>query len=109
MRLEDAHEVQGSVWEEFWALFTDPAHAMAEIAMSMVWDIVIITLIYQLLVKRWLYPRWANRVHKELDEEHGVDHAAATIGTGTNGSHVKVVYDNTHPLILPSTEGDGHV
>jgi hypothetical protein len=101
MRLEDAHEVSGSVWEEFWALFTDPAHAMAEIAMSMVWDIIIITLIYQLLVKRWLYPRWSNRLHKEIDTEHGVDHDAPLIGTGTNGSHVRVIIND------PPTARDG--
>lgn len=99
MRLEDAHEATGGVLEEFWALFTDPAHAMTEVAMSIVWDLIIITLIYQLLVKRYLYPRWLKRAHQEIDEEHGVDHDSKHIGTGTNGSHVKVIYN----------DGDGHV
>jgi hypothetical protein len=101
MRLEDAHEAAGSVWEEFWILFTDPAHAMTEIAMSIVWDVLILTVIYQLLVKRYLYPRWVNRVHSEIDEEHGVDHNAAHVGTGTNGSHVKVLIND------PPTARDG--
>jgi hypothetical protein len=97
MRLEEAHEVTGSVWVEFWALFTDPAHAMAELAMSMIWDIVIITLIYQLLIKRWLYPRWSKRLHQEIDTEHGVDHetglpVSQQYGTASAG-HVKVIFD----------------
>jgi hypothetical protein len=59
---------------EFWDVFTDPAHVMAEIASSMIWDIVIITLLYQLLFKRWILPRWSARIHKEIDNEHGVIH-----------------------------------
>lgn len=97
MRFDEAHDAAGGLWAEFWALFTDPAHAMTEIAMSIVWDVIVITLIYQLLVKRWLYPRWANRLHKELDAEHGIDHETGqritnTSGTATAG-HVKVIYD----------------
>jgi len=106
MRLEDAHEAAGGLWAEFWALFTDPAHAMAELAMSMIWDIVIITLIYQLLIKRWLYPRWSKRLHQEIDTEHGVDHDAPFTGTRTSGAgHVRVIYDESKPLIMPPGEG----
>jgi hypothetical protein len=90
MRLEDVHEAAGSVWAEFWAVFTDPAHAMAEIAMSAIWDVFIITLIYQILIKRWLYPRWAKRLHKEIDTEHGIDHDATVAGNASAG-HVRVI------------------
>lgn len=101
MRLAEEAHSEGESWvTEYWDLLIDPAHAMSEITMSILWDIVIITLLYQLLVKRVLYPRWVNRVHKEIDAEHGVDHDAS-VGTGTNGSHVKVFYDQDKPLIMP--------
>jgi len=85
------------VWVEFWALFTDPAHAMTEIAMSIVWDVIVITLIYQLLVKRWLYPRWANRLHKELDAEHGIDHDDPHPAKTASAGHVKIIYTGNDP------------
>ena len=97
MRLEDAHEAAGGLWAEFWALFTDPAHAMTEIAMSIVWDVIVITLIYQILVKRWLYPRWLRRAHQEIDAEHGVDHDAQQVGTASAG-HVKIVLNDPSGL-----------
>jgi hypothetical protein len=103
MRLEDAHEAAGGLWAEFWALFTDPAHAMAELAMSVIWDVVIITLIYQLLIKRWLYPRWSNKVHHEIDAEHGVDHHAASQSTGWS-NHVRV----TSPAASSDADSDAH-
>jgi uncharacterized membrane-anchored protein len=99
MRLEDAHDAAGGLWAEFWALFTDPAHAMTEIAMSIVWDVIVITLIYQILVKRWLYPRWLRRAHQEIDAEHGVDHDALLTGTHSAGAgHVKIVLNDPSGL-----------
>lgn len=56
--------------QEFWAVFTDPAHALSELASSIVIDGLFIFLIYQTLIKRVLLPKW----HKEIDEEHGIEH-----------------------------------
>jgi len=94
MRLDEAHEAAGGFWPEFWTIFTDPAHVLSEVAMSAIWDIVIITLIYQLLIKRWLYPRWSNKVHHEIDSEHGVDHNFAVRAREFESdfkNHVRVV------------------
>jgi hypothetical protein len=60
------------VIEEFWTVFTDPAHIMAEIASALVWDILIVLLLWP-LIRRWL-TRFAHKIHEEIDEAHGVEH-----------------------------------
>lgn len=65
--------------ESFWAILTDPAHMMAELVSSAVWDLVVITLLYQLLWKRWIAPKWTARIHKEIDTEHGVIHNEVSV------------------------------
>lgn len=67
------------MFQEFWEVFTDPAHAMAELASSIVIDGLFIFLVYQTLIKKVLLPR----LHREYDEEHGIEHV--------DKSHVKVI------------------
>ena len=45
-------------WQDFWSVFSDPAHALTEIAWSLIFDVVVVFLVYQTLIKRWLAPKW---------------------------------------------------
>lgn len=59
--------------EEFWYVFTDPAHIMAEVMSSLVWDVLIVALLYPFVTRR--IRRLRHEIHQEIDEEHGVVHA----------------------------------
>lgn len=66
------HEDEIGVWEEFWEVFTDPAHILAEAASELVWDVIVLLII----VKLWnrFYGRMKHNIHKEIDESHGITH-----------------------------------
>lgn len=63
-----------SVWEEAWAIFTDPAHILPEIAWHLIMELVVITLLYGVLIKRVIIPRLRKDIHKEIDEAHDLKH-----------------------------------
>lgn len=67
------HE-HGSLFQEFWAVFTDPAHALSELASAIIFDLVVIALLWGVLIKKVIIPRITKRVHAEIDREHGIDH-----------------------------------
>ena len=64
------------VFEEAWAIFTDPGHFLAEIGFTLVIDFVVLFLGYQLLFKRVLVPRLSKQIHKQLDAEMGINHSS---------------------------------
>lgn len=57
--------------QEFWHVFTDPAHALAEVASSIVIDGLFLFVLYQTLFKKYLVPKW----HKKFDKDHGIEHS----------------------------------
>lgn len=59
---------------DFMALATDPAHIAFEFVFSLIFDFVIITLLYGIVIKKFLIPRLRKSIHEELDKEHGVEH-----------------------------------
>lgn len=72
---EHAHEHAGSdFWTEFIALLTDPAHLAFEFVFSIVFDFLIVTIIYGVIVKKVIIPRLRKSIHEEIDREHGMDH-----------------------------------
>lgn len=75
--LEEGQSGQ-SVLHEAWSVFTDPAHIIAEVGFTIVMDGILLYLVYQLLFRKVLLPRLSNRIHSEIDAEHGVDHDAAS-------------------------------
>lgn len=51
--MEDEHGHEGeTLWEEFWHIFTDPAHVLSEIAWHLIIELVIIILIYGIVIKK---------------------------------------------------------
>lgn len=105
MRLEEAHGAAGSVWAEAWSIFTDPAHFMAELGFTLLIDGVVLFLIYQLLFKKILLPRWSTRIHKDIDIEHGVDHHAPSNGSAFS-NHVRVI--EREPITAAGVSSDAH-
>lgn len=69
---DHSHEGGAGVWEEFLELATDPAHLLFELSFSLVFDILIVSVIWGIVIKKIIIPRVKRDVHKELDAEHGI-------------------------------------
>jgi len=72
--MHDDHHHEESWFDEFLGLQTDLAHWLFEIEVTLVIDFIVIFLGYQLLLKKVLIPRLRNQLHKEIDEEHHIEH-----------------------------------
>lgn len=68
-----------SVLEEAWAIFTDPSHVIAELGWTIVQDLIIIGLLYNVVFKRFIVPRLKKQLHDEIDKEHGITHVKEDI------------------------------
>lgn len=64
----------GDLWTEYLNLLTDPAHIMFELTISILFDLFIVYLGYQLLFKRIILPKLRRDIHREIDAEHHVQH-----------------------------------
>lgn len=71
---EESHVHAGDFWPEFIALATDPAHLAFEFVFSLVFDFIIVTLLYGILIRKVLIPKLRKSIHEEIDKEHGVEH-----------------------------------
>lgn len=60
--------------ESFVDIATDPAHIFAELAFTLVFDLVIIAFIWGVIFKKLLLPFITKKVHEEIDIEHGYSH-----------------------------------
>lgn len=74
MFLHEVYNQGKGLWEEFWQLATDPAHLLFELSFSVLFDVIVVSLIWGLIIKKMIIPRVKRDVHKEIDEEHGVEH-----------------------------------
>lgn len=62
------------LWGEAWSIFTDPSHIIAELGWTIIQDVVIIWLLYGTVFKKIILPRLRKEIHKEIDEEHNIQH-----------------------------------
>lgn len=71
-----AHGGEGSesFLSELGHLLTDPAHLAFEFIFSIVFDLVIVTLLYGIVIRKVIIPRLKKSLHEEIDREHGVEH-----------------------------------
>lgn len=69
VKMAEAHE--GGVWEEFLSIATDPAHLLFELLFSLIFDVLIVSFVYGILIKKFIIPKLRREIHKEIDEEHG--------------------------------------
>jgi hypothetical protein len=57
--------------QETWIdILTDPNHIMAELVWNFVFDVIVITVGYGIIIKKIILPR----IHKYIDDKHGVKH-----------------------------------
>lgn len=68
------HEEGLSFTEEFTELVSSPAHWLFELMFSVLFDLIIISLIYGVIIKKFLIPRLRKSIHAEIDREHGIEH-----------------------------------
>lgn len=57
---------------EFGELLSSPAHWAFELVFSLLFDLIVISLFYGILVKRVIIPRLKKKIHDEIDKEHGI-------------------------------------
>ena len=73
---EVGHAVSGGFWDEVWSIALDSAHIMAELIWTLVFDGIIIALIYNVLFKQIILPRLRRNlreeIHNDIDLEHGI-------------------------------------
>lgn len=68
------HAASAGLWEEAWAIFSDPSHIIAELGWTLIQDVVLIWLLYGTVWKKMILPRLRREIHKEIDEEHNIQH-----------------------------------
>ena len=68
-----AHEAGQPFWDEVWSIVTDPAHIFAELLWNVIFDVIVVSLLYGEIFKRVLLPRLRRDIHRAIDEEHGID------------------------------------
>ena len=59
-----------SFWAETWAIFSDPAHIVAELGWTLIQDVLLIWLLYGVLWKKVILPK----LHDKFDREHNITH-----------------------------------
>jgi len=60
--------------ETWWDIFTDVNHILAELGWTLVQDVIIIGLLYNIVFKRIIVPKLKHQLHQEIDKEHGISH-----------------------------------
>ncbi len=51
----------------------DPNHIIAELLFTIVFDGLVVALLWGIVFKRMILPRLRRDIHKEIDEQHGID------------------------------------
>lgn len=66
-----AHE-SSDFFTEFGELLGSPAHWAFELLFSVLFDLIVISLIYGIVIKKFIIPRLKKTIHAEIDKEHGL-------------------------------------
>jgi hypothetical protein len=70
MHFEANHDGNLGLWQEAWAIFTDPSHIIAELGWTIIQDVILVWLLYGTLWKKVILPR----LHDKFDREHKIEH-----------------------------------
>lgn len=69
-----AHEHAPDFMTEFSELLSSPAHWAFELLFSVLFDLIVISLVYGIIIKKIIIPRLKKSLHEEIDREHGISH-----------------------------------
>lgn len=64
----------GNLWQDFLSVAFDPAHILAELFFTIVFDGLVLAVLYQIVFKQLILPRLRRDIHRQIDEEHGLGH-----------------------------------
>jgi hypothetical protein len=64
-----------SIWQDYVSVSFDPAHILAELTFTIVFDFVLLWLGYKIFFKGYILPRLRRDIHRDIDVEHGYVHA----------------------------------
>ena len=73
----DEHSGNIGFWDELWSITLDPAHIVAELIFTAIFDGLIITVAYNLIFKKFILPKLRRDIHKDIDDAHGEVHDKA--------------------------------
>lgn len=96
------------VAETFVDIATDPAHIFAELVFTVVFDFVIIAFLWGVVFKKFVLPMLTNRIHQEIDIEHGYSHDSESrhiepkIGDTVDSAFSNFVYNRNEHLLRKS-------
>jgi p-aminobenzoyl-glutamate transporter AbgT len=68
--------------ETFLDIALDPNHILAELLWNLVFDGLVVAFLYGFIVKKVIIPRLRRDIHREIDNEHGIDHSQHGDRTG---------------------------
>lgn len=66
-----AHE-SADFLTEFGELLASPAHWAFELLFSVLFDLLIVSVVYGIIIKKVIIPRLKKTLHEEIDKEHGI-------------------------------------
>jgi hypothetical protein len=69
----EVHEAGTSFTQEYMELLSNPAHWLFELTFSIIFDFIVISLLYGIIIKKVIIPRLKKTLHDEIDKEHGVE------------------------------------
>jgi hypothetical protein len=64
---------------EYFHLITDPAHGLAEITYTLLFDVLVVGLIWGVFFNKFLLPKIKRDIHSEIDSSHGYSHDSDSI------------------------------
>lgn len=70
-------EETGNLWHDFLSVALDPAHILSELAFTIVFDGIVIAVLWGLVFKGLILPRLRRQIHSDIDQEHGIQHDGA--------------------------------
>ena len=71
----EVHDHEGlGFWAEVWAVTTDPAHIIAELIFTIIFDGLFVAFLYGVVFRKFILPKLRRDIHKDIDEAHGESH-----------------------------------
>lgn len=63
--------MQSETWLD---IFLNPSHIIAELLWNLVFDVILISLGYGVVIKKIVMPYLKRTIHKHIDTKHGIQH-----------------------------------
>lgn len=100
-----------SFWQDYMGVAFDPAHVLAEITFTILFDFVLLFLVWGVFFKKVVLPKIRRDIHKEIDAEHGYEHEGddvdqPLVGQDTGHSAFAVFGERGDSDPDPQVQGD---